>query len=280
MITTLSQICRHLSVAGCVAAGLTLGVMATGCSSDDHAPIFQPTLPATGGDCVRSIEHQGSMMASYDWTFHYDGTRLVQAQGTMRDADPKADKSYRYTSYLGYGTSWISVTNQPGEAVNIQLNSEGYIDRMTVGQNDYRFRYLDGRLVEWSKTVYENTFGQQAMYTSTGKITYDNGNYSKLEYVGPDSERATLTFTSTDLVNRNGLLPVGVTKELGMLGFDHLYYAGLLGRPIINLVRSVDYTSPRQTYTINYEYSSRSGNTVLCNFHAPDGKIASVNYTY
>ena len=86
MITTLSQICRHLSVAGCVAAGLTLGVMATGCSSDDHAPIFQPTLPATGGDCVRSIEHQGSMMASYDWTFHYDGTRLVQAQGTMRDA--------------------------------------------------------------------------------------------------------------------------------------------------------------------------------------------------
>ncbi len=280
MTITLQRICRHLSIAGCVAAGITMSVMATACSSDDHAPIFQPTLPAKGGDPVRSIAHQGSIMTSYDWNLSYDGTRLVRADGTMRDADAKVDKSYRYTSYLGYGTSWVSVSNQPGEGISVQLNSEGYIERMTVGQNDYRFRYLDGRMTDWSKTVYENTFGQQAMYTSTGKITYDNGNYSKLEYVGPDGENATLTFTPTAQLNRNGLLPVGVSREMGMLGFEHLYYAGLLGRPSINLVQRVEYTSARQTYTLNYEYSTRGGNTVLCNFHAPDGHAASVIYTY
>lgn len=280
MTITLQRICRHLSIAGCVAAGITMSVMATACSSDDHAPIFQPTLPAKGGDPVRSIAHQGSIMTSYDWNLSYDGSRLVRADGTMRDADAKVDKSYRYTSYLGYGTSWVSVSNQPGEGISVQLNSEGYIERMTVGQNDYRFRYLDGRMTDWSKTVYENTFGQQAMYTSTGKITYDNGNYSKLEYVGPDGENATLTFTPTALVNRNGLLPVGVSREMGMLGFEHLYYAGLLGRPSINLVQRIEYASSRQTYTLNFEYTIRSGNTVLCNFHAPDGHVASVNYSY
>lgn len=251
--------------------------------SDDETPAMRPTLPADGAAAVRSITHLGSVMSTYDWTFSYADGRLVTAQGVMRDPSATLDRSFSYTSQLSYGPWSVGVYNSSGEAVQLQLTSQGYIERMTVNRNIYEFYYRDGRLAGWSKTIFENSFGQVEQYKSSATITYDNGNLQRIDYVGADQETVTLTCTPSALVNSNGLLPEGISQELGCLGFEHLYYAGLLGRPTTNLVQQVTFTHsqhPEKDYTLEFEYGTTNGDVTLCNYHTADGGVASVSYTY
>lgn len=255
------------------------------CSGDDApVPAMRPQLPADGGAPVVSIKHVGSVLSSYDWDFVYSDKRLVAATGVVRDPSPDIDRSFTYTCQLGYGPASVSVGNSNGTVTDVRLNSAGYVERMTVNGNIYEFRYMDGRLVGWNKTVFENSLGPAAQYRSSADIEYLNGNLSRIVYTEAGNVPVTITFTPSDIVNRNGLLPETVSKELGCLSFEHLYYAGLLGRPTTNLVKtvSVDYpeTAPGQDYTIEFEYNVQGGNTVLCNYHTPDGNPASVNYGY
>lgn len=260
-----------------------MALTVSSCSGDDDPEPFKPQLPAAGGSSLCSITHLGSVMSCYDWTFTYSNERLVSASGTVRDPSSDIDGSFSYTSKLSYGTSSVGVENSSGEETSVTLNSQGYIERMTVNRNIYQFTYVDGRISGWNKTVFETSFGQAMQYRSSASIEYQNGNLSRIIYTETDNQPDTLTFTASSLVNYNGLLPETVSKELGCLSFEHLYYAGLLGRPTINLVKSLSYasgTSSSENYTIDFEYSTRDGNVVLCNYHTPDGAVASVSYGY
>lgn len=154
---------------------------------------------------------------------------------------------------------------------------------MTVNRNIYKFYYREGHLAEWEKTVFENSFGQAHQYNSSARFTYNGGNITGIEYKENSGEPVSITIVPSDIPNRNGLLPETISKELGCLGFEHLYYAGLMGLPTTNLVKSISVSYPSQpdkNYTINFEYSIRNGNTILCNYHTPQGSVASASYEY
>lgn len=258
------------------------GLLFVACD-DDEKPAFLPQLPTNGGDCVKSYVHLGSVPSTYDWTFHYAGPRLTQADGVVRDPSPVIDGTYRYTSHIGYGYQSVAVSNSKGEKTEITLNAAGYIQTMTVNRNIYNFYYdPQGYLVGWNKIVFEDSFGQAQQYKTSASISYVNGNYSKIVYVEADNKPVELHFTPSDKPNMNGLLPATASRELGCLGFEHLYYAGLLGRSAQNLVKSINYefTDTLKNYRTDFEYSNKNGNTVLCNYHTPDGNVASVSYSY
>lgn len=254
------------------------------CSDDDTTPApMKPALPADGGDNVTRIQHLGHMTSTYDWNFTYTDGRLTQANGTVRDPDPAIDQSFAYTSTLSFSATGVGISNSSGEEISLQLNAQGYITRMTVNRNIYEFAYSDGRLASWHKTVFENSFGQVQQYRSSGLISWQNGDLAQIVMTEPDHSPVTITCTPSDEYNRNGLLPPALSKEMGCAGFEHLYYAGLLGRPTLHLVQSVSYTYPQASasdYSMQFEYSNVGGNTTLCNYHTPEGGVASISYSY
>lgn len=272
---------RTSLLSGC----FVLCLASVGCGGDDGPTLqpIKPQLPAAESNPVKQIRHQGDVTSCYDWTFTYDQGRLVKATGLMRSSDSQNDGAYKYTSNLSFFPEYVQVSNSSGEQTQLQLNVLGHIKHMSVNKNQYDFEYVDGRLVKWEKTAVESSMGQILSYKSSATIEYMNGNFSKICYVGPDGAKVTITFTTTDLQNRNGVLPELIGRELGCLGFEHLYYAGLLGRPSSNLVRSISYTNDKdssQNFDTSFEYSIKNGNVVLCNYHTPAGGVASVSYEY
>lgn len=285
MKTILRKEYSHMVGKVCCVAFATLLSVVAGCSNDDApAPVMRPQLPAEGGAPVKSISHMGSVLSSYDWDFSYSDGRLVSAAGVMRDPAADLDKTFSYVSKIAYGSSNVAVSNSNGAVTDVKLNSSGYIERMTVNGNIYEFRYIDGRLAGWNKTVFENSLGPAAQYYSSAQIEYLNGNFSRIVYTETGNAPVVLTFTPSAHINRNGLLPETVSKELGVLSFEHLYYAGLMGRTTANLVSRISVSYPDEAssrnYTIDFEYNEQKGNTVLCSYHTPDGNLASVNYGY
>ena len=252
------------------------------CTEDDNIS-FIPKLPANGGDHVKAISHSGKMMPSYDWKFTYNGPRITSASGVLRDPHGDIDKSFRYTSNLKYGTNTVAVHNSNNEPIKISLNSEGYIGNMKVGRNTYNFIYDNNHLVAWFKTIFEDSFGQATQYKTSGTIKYNNGNLESIVMTGPDNVPVTTTFVSHTLENKNGLLPETASEQMGCLGFEHLYYAGLLGESTKNMVKSltVSYADKsKKGYTIDFEYGTEGNNVTLCNFHTNTDEIASVRYDY
>lgn len=250
---------------------------------DDPLPM-RPTLPANGRSNVHRVTHVGERITAYDWSFSYLNGRLVQATGELRDPSAQIDRSYRYTSSLKYGAHSVTIKNSTGDQVRLTLNPKGYIQTMNVGRDIYNFVYgADDRLIGWHKIIFENNFGQAQQYKSSATIEYENGNLSKIDYVDNNSRPVTLNFIADDRHNFNGILPPAVTKEMGCLGFEHLYYAGLLGRPTEKLVKRVTYSSddPAQAYFIDFEYNlDENGNVQLCSYHTKNGGLASINYLY
>ena len=261
-----------------------LALSFTSCSEDDTIA-FIPQLPANGGDNVKKIVHSGKMMKNYDWTFTYNGPRIVNAAGISRDPQEDKDRQHVYTSSLKYGENYVGVYNSNGEPVSLTLNNQGYISNMEVGRNKnaYTFLYDDGRMVAWHKTIYEDNFGHTNTYETSAVINYDNGNLESIIMIGPDKVPVTTKFVSSAMENRNGLLPETATEQMGCLGFEHLYYAGLLGKSTKNMVKSltVSYANdPKKGYTLNFEYGTEKNNVTLCNYHTDTDEIASVRYDY
>lgn len=263
---------------------LSVAALFPAACSDDDAPALRPVLPAEGGDNVVRIEHLGSVATCYDWQFAYSDSRLTRAAGTLRDASDEVDASYRYTTDIAYGSNSVTVSSSGGEEIALTLNAQGYIGRMQVDRNTYNFSYgTDGRLAAWDKTVFEQTLGQARQYRSSAVLSYSvGGALARIVFTDTDGSVRTLTLTTSSVANTNGLLPVGVSEEMGCLGFEQLYYAGLLGRPAARLTASVSYAFEDATkdYTVSYSYYSEGGNTTLCNYTRPDGSIASVRYSY
>lgn len=270
---------RNIPVKLCVL--LSCAALASACS-DDEAPAMKPTLPADGGALVKSITHMGNVPPSYDWAFTYSSDRLVKAEGTSRNPSTSIDMHYSYTSSLKYGPKSVNISNSGNEKIEVVLNTSGLIEKMTVNKNTYEFYYRDLRLIGWSKTIFEESFGNPTLYTASATIEYDDGDLSRIVYTENNLQQEILTFTPSSITNRNGLLPELASKELGCLGFEQLYYAGLFGRPTIHHVQALSVEYPlneTENFTANFEYSTRGGNTVLCNYHYK-GQPASVSYQY
>ena len=252
--------------------------------SDDDGPVLLPNLPATGGKNVRSIQHLGDFTTSYDWNLEYSGKRLTYATGTLRDKGFNEHNSKSYSSKIKYGNHYVGVSNSDKQPVQITLNSSGLIEHMTIGEDSYNFSYTDERLTAWHKTLYSQSMGQLEKFEYYARIKYDEGNLKSIVVTGPNEVPVTTTFVSSDKENKNGLLPEAVGNAMGCFGFEHLYYAGLLGRPTRNLVKKITVDNPKdssQCYTIEYNYSTSGNNTTLCNYNnLTTGKTASVNYTY
>lgn len=264
-----------------VAAVAAIGLCA--CSGDD-APTFKPVLPTRGGAPVKAVSNRGSVDQSYDWRFTYKNERLTQANGTVRAAADSYDKAITMTANLNYGTNQVKVTTSNGSDTQLSLNSSGYIVEMRVNRNVYTFSYgFEGRITKWKKTVYEETIGVGPSYVTTGDIDYSGGNISTITYTETGNAPIVLHFTPAVEPNANGVLPVAVTKELGLMGYEYLFYAGLFGAATQNLVKSVAYEFPNEqlNYTLNFSYSFRNdGNLDLCSYYSQNGQPASVNYDY
>lgn len=256
---------------------------ATSCSDDDPGPRVTPTLPCTSSVPVRSVTHDGTVTAGYDWQLTYADGRLVEGLGTVRDPQASIDKSYTYRSTIEYGfNNTLGLKNSSGDNVVVKLNSYGLIERMTVDRNTYEFAYIDNRLSSWRITLFENSFGHSQQFRSTGELSYENGDLKKIIYTGPDNSPVELVFESTALPNINGLLPETVSKEMGLMGYEHLYYAGLFGRATAHLPASVTRKHSSDStldYKVDFEYSHVGGNTKLCTYrNGTQPTIAS--YTY
>lgn len=264
---------------------LALAMGLTACSNDDEAPAMRPTLPATTGSIVTAIRPQGTIDQAYEWNFTYIDNRLTSATGKLHTS---SQPDYSYTSQLTYSAQGVAFTTSQGSSYTLTLNPQGYIQQMMEGRNEYNFAYdATGHLISWNKTAYEQSVAGANTYTSSAMLTYGVGGVLRgITYTNTDHRRHVLNIENTDYDNINGLLPATLSKEMGCLGFEQLYYAGLLGKAPAALVKKLTYTYPddatateAKETTFEYGFDSK-GNVTLCNYHAADGTISNVVYTY
>lgn len=261
---------------------LILAVAIASCSSEEPTPIpnIQPDLPGTGDVHVKSIVHSGNVTGCYDWVFSYQDTRLVSALGTLYNQD-KMD--IQYTSKLTYTPDTIGIKNTGDLTMKVLLNSDNLIECLMVNKDEYRFAYSEGRLISWNKTLKDLNFGADALH-ARGVIEYKDGDITKITYSENNDDPTYYTCTPSTFYNTNGLLPETLSKQLGCYGFEHLYYAGLLGKASKHLVHSimVDYPeeAKKEDYRVEFNYSSNKDFQVQLCTYVLNGEAASVNYTY
>lgn len=261
---------------------LFLAGLIMSCSSDEPAPMpdLQPDLPGNSDKPIRKIVHSGSIESNYDWEFEYKDTRLVKAIGTLYNP---ASVDVQYASIISYSKDTIGISNSGDLMMRAVLNSENNIERLLVNKDEYHFVYSDGRLVSWDKTIKDLNFGAEALH-ARAFIEYKDGDIATITYSENNDDPTYYHCTPSSLYNANGLLPETLSKQLGCFGFEHLYYAGLLGKATRHLVASLQVDFPEEAkqedYLLNFVYSVNKEEQVdLCNYTL-NGEAASVNYYY
>lgn len=247
-------------------------------SSDDHVPPVQPELPAEGSLRVRSITHEGSLPYVYDWKLNYNANYLVSAEGNL-----VGDVENKYRSTLSYTPEGVTISNYQGPKMEAIMDADGNIVQLTVNMDVYNFSYTDGYLTSWSKVVRDMNFGGNVS-SASGKLSYNSGNLVRIEYIENEGTPTIVTLTPSTTLNKNGLLPVTLSMQMGCFGFEHLYYGGMLGKPSKHLVKRVQVDSSKGSasdYVIDYLYSTsnETGNTDLC-VVTYQGKVATAIYRY
>ena len=239
-----------------------------------------PALPSGGSAPLKSVRHNGNIDDCYDWTLNYGDNRLMNASGTRRNSNASADYNYSYSLTLTYDSKGIYISHSDGSTISVALDGENHITWMQYGANTYTFSYAAGRLNSWQKTETTTSLGQTAQYTSKGLFTRDAaGDLIAILYTDTRGKVTQVTLTPSTLTNPNGLLPETVGKEMGIDGFEALYYDGLLGVPAPHLTESISkkIDGKEEAETTDFSYSQRGGNTVLCTYK--NGSVA-VNYWY
>jgi hypothetical protein len=264
-------------------AMLSMALFTVSSCSDDDPPPLKLNTPNTEGNRLMSVEHAGFLPSTYDWSFSYNNARLVKAYGTYKN---QMDEPYTYESTLKYGHNSLKVSSTGKDKSTLTLNEAGLISRMEVNKNTYNFKYENSYLTEWTENVVSESFGQVTSYTSHADITYTlSGNLQEIVYtenLNYPYDYCRLTFSTTDTLNANGLLPEAISKEMGCLGFEHLYYAGALGRGTRNLVREITFRYPQRpekNKTVTFQYALRGKDVVLCSY-TYEGQPASATYKY
>ena len=272
----------HAPLLAVLAALLAL----TACHNDD--PMLTPpakiaicpALPSGGSAPLKSVRHNGNIDDCYDWTLNYGDNRLMNASGTRRNSNASDDYNYSYSLTLTYDSKGVYISHSDGSTISVALDGENHITWMQYGANTYTFNYAAGRLNSWQKTETTTSLGQTAQYTSKGLFTRNAaGDLVSILYTDTRGKVTQVTLTPSTLTNPNGLLPETVGKEMGIEGFEALYYAGLLGVPAPHLTQSISkkIDGKEETETTDFSYSQRGGNTVLCTYK--NGSVA-VNYWY
>ena len=239
-----------------------------------------PALPSGGNAPLKSVRHNGNIDDCYDWTLNYSDNRLMNASGTRRNSNASADYNYSYSLTLTYDSKGVYISHSDGSTISVALDGENHITWMQYGANTYTFSYAAGRLNSWQKTETTTSLGQTAQYTSKGVFTRNAaGDLIAILYTDTRGKVTQVTLTPSTLTNPNGLLPETVGKEMGIDGFEALYYAGLLGVPAPHLTESISkkIDGKEEAETTDFSYSQRGGNTVLCTYK--NGSVA-VNYWY
>lgn len=253
------------------------------CSSDDAPPI-RLEKPNTTGKAITAVEHSGYLPDTYDWKFNYHDGRLTSGEGTYRK---EVESPYTYNFYLDYGSDRLGIRSSGNEESIITLNSDNLIQKMQVNKNTFNFIYASKYLIAWEENIVSESFGQVTSYTSNAIITYDNfGNLKEIAYTensNYEDDKCTITFTPSDIPNINGLLPEVVSKQMGCLGFEYLYYAGALGKGSSNLVKRAQFNYakyPEKNFEIEFDYvKDREGNVTYCTYSYKD-RPAGVTYRY
>ena len=239
-----------------------------------------PALPSGGNAPLKSVRHNGNIDDCYDWTLNYGDNRLMNASGTRRNSNASADYNYSYSLTLTYDSKGIYISHSDGSTISVALDGENHITWMQYGANTYTFNYAAGRLNSWQKTETTTSLGQTAQYTSKGLFTRDAaGDLIAILYTDTRGKVTQVTLTPSTLTNPNGLLPETVGKEMGIDGFEALYYAGLLGVPAPHLTESISkkIDGKEEAETTDFSYSQRGGNTELCTYK--NGSVAVI-YEY
>lgn len=258
----------------CIAAAIA------SCSSDDPAPGLQPNLPGNNEVHVQRITHSGNIEGCYDWTFAYNGTRLAAAVGCLYNP---TSVDIEYTSNLYYGPTTVSIANTGNLSMEVSLDANYHITYLTVNKDEYRFIYNEGRLTQWEKSVKDVNFGAEVS-RARGYIEYENGDLKTITYSENNDDPTIYYCTPSTTFNTNGLLPEMISKQLGCFGFEHLYYAGLLGKATRHMVKTIQVDYPEesnmQDYELNFNYATnKEGQIKLCTFIV-NGEAASTNYEY
>jgi hypothetical protein len=256
----------------------TLAFALYSCSSDDYEPSIELELPAEGSSRVRSITHEGSLPYVYDWKLNYNDKYLVAAEGNL-----VGDTENMYSSYLSYTPETVLINNPKGPQMEAIMDADGNIVQLTVSKDVYNFVYTNGYLTAWDKTVRDMNFGGNVS-SASGKLKYSAGNLVRIEYVENNGNPTIITLTPSTTLNKNGLLPVTLSLQMGCFGFEHLYYGGMLGKASKNLVKRVVVDDPKGTandFAIDYTYSvsATTGDTELCVF-TYRGQAATAIYKY
>lgn len=277
---------NYKSLAIALFSVLTALLALTACHNDD--PMLTPpaklaicpALPSGGNAPLKSVSHNGNIDDCYDWTLNYGDNRLMNASGTRRSSNASADYNYSYSLTLTYDSKGVYISHSDGNTISVALDGENHITWMQYGANTYTFSYAAGRLNSWQKTETTTSLGQTAQYTSKGLFTRNAaGDLVSILYTDTRGKVTQVTLTPSTLTNPNGLLPETVGKEMGIDGFEALYYAGLLGVPAPHLTQSISkkIDGKEEAETTDFSYSQRGGNTVLCTYK--NGSVA-VNYWY
>lgn len=277
---------NYKSLAIALFSVLTVLLALAACHNDD--PMLTPpaklaicpALPSGGNAPLKSVNHNGNIDDCYDWTLNYGDNRLMNASGTQRNSNPSTDKKYSYSLTLTYDSKGVYISHSDGSTISVALDGENHITWMQYGANTYTFSYAAGRLNSWQKTETTTSLGQTAQYTSKGLFTRNAaGDLVSILYTDTRGKVTQVTLTPSTLTNPNGLLPETVGKEMGIEGFEALYYAGLLGVPAPHLTESISkkIDGKEEAETTDFSYSQRGGNTELCTYK--NGSVA-VNYWY
>lgn len=259
-----------------------IATLLASCSSDEPVPQpdVQPNLPGSGDAHVKAIVHSGNIQGVYDWNFEYKDMCLTSASGILYNP---INVPVEYISNLTYGKDSITIRNTSGMVMKVTLNADNLMECLLVNKDEYRFTYSEGRLVAWQKTINDMNFGAEASHASA-RIEYKNGDISMITYSENNDAPIYYRCTPSSYYNVNGLLPETISKQLGCFGFEHLYYAGLLGKPSQHLLGSISVDYPagmnKKDYKVDFNYSVNKQNQIqLCTFIL-DGEAVSVNYTY
>ena len=217
-------------------ASLCLGF--TACSDDDddnktpNEPSVDDVLPAGApksiGDAVLTVNEKGQLTKVVDGdqviTIEYGSFSRATTYDALLKLREAEDSDNDYDAYLklngmGYVTDVLQVYKHPEEQDGKQSDT-------------WKFTYNDaGQLSRLQRSESGDDF----------KITYTNGDITKVEQTDEDGDHKLITIVYTNAeypevkANTSGVMEFDESFRVDMDEMGFLYYAGMLGQPTKNL---------------------------------------------